>query len=395
MSPAPPPRLLAGATILQLVPALRDDAVGHTAVDIARALLQSGARAMVAGKDGPLVDELTAIGGEFLPMATDTSNPLRIHANARRLVNLIGSERIDIVHAQSVGAARSALAAARQMPVFLVTSFPDLLPANNWPTTEWHRPLARGHRVIAPSNYASRAIIERYKIAPDRVSVIPRAVDTAAFDPAAVSNDRIEDLREDWGILPGTRVVLVPGPITPRNGQLTMIDAARLLAGGKIAFIFEGNDGGHWLYARRLRRQASVHGIDHLCRMVGPCPDMPAALALADVVVVPALQPPRSGHATAEAQAMGRPVVASAVGNLPDTMLCPPRMREDLRTGWLVTPGAPEELALAVGDALTLDVPAYTALSGRARQFAEFAFSPPNVAEVFRGLYTSLLARDV
>jgi glycosyltransferase involved in cell wall biosynthesis len=395
MSPAPPQRLLAGATILQLVPALRDDSVGRTAVDIARALLQSGARAMVAGKDGPLVDELAAIGGEFLPMATDTFNPLRIHANARRLVNLIGSERIDIVHAQSVDAARSALAAARQMPVFLVTSFPDLLPGNTWPSTEWHRPLARGHRVIAPSNYASRVIIERYKIAPDRVSVIPRAVDTAAFDPAAVSNDRIEDLREDWGILPGTRVVLVPGPITPRNGQLTMIDAARLLAGGKIAFIFEGDDDGHWLYTRRLRRQASVHGIDHLCRMVGPCPDMPAALALADVVVVPALQPPRSGQATAEAQAMGRPVVASAVGNLPDTMLCPPRMREDLRTGWLVTPGAPEELALAVGDALALDVPAYTALSGRARQFAEFAFSPPNVAEVFRGRYTSLLARDV
>lgn len=395
MSPAPPQRLLAGATILQLVPALRDNSVGRTAVDIARALLQSGARAMVAGKDGPLVDELAAIGGEFLPMATDTFNPLRIHANARRLVNLIGSERIDIVHAQSVGAARSALAAARQMPVFLVTSFPDLLPGNTWPSTEWHRPLARGHRVIAPSNYASRVIIERYKIAPDRVSVTPRAVDTAAFDPAAVSNDRIEDLREDWGILPGTRVVLVPGPVTPRNGQLTMIDAARLLAGGKIAFIFEGDDDGHWLYTRRLRRQASVHGIDHLCRMVGPCPDMPAALALADVVVVPALQPPRSGQATAEAQAMGRPVVASAVGNLPDTMLCPPRMREDLRTGWLVTPGAPEELALAVGDALALDVPAYTALSGRARQFAEFAFSPPNVAEVFRGLYTSLLARDV
>lgn len=395
MSPAPPQRLLAGATILQLVPALRDDSVGRTAVDIARALLQSGARAMVAGKDGPLADEVAAIGGEFLPMATDTFNPLRIHANTRRLVNLIGSERIDIVHAQSVGAARSALAATRQMPVFLVTSFPDLLPGSTWPSTEWHRALARGHRVIAPSNYSSRVIVERYKIAPDRVSVIPRAVDTDAFDPAAVSNDRIEALREDWGIVSGTRVVLVPGRIAPCNGQLTMIDAARLLAGGKIAFIFAGDDRGHWLYARRLRRQAGVHGIDHLCRMVGPCADMPAALALADVVVVPALQPPRSGHAAAEAQAMGRPVVASALGNLPETMLCPPRMREDLRTGWLVTPGEPDELALAVGDALALDVPAYTALSGRARQFAEFAFSPPNVAEVFRGLYTSLLARDV
>ena len=62
-------------------------------------------------------------------MATDTFNPLRIHANARRLVNLIASERIDIVHAHSAGAAWSALAATRRMPVFLVTSFPDRLAA--------------------------------------------------------------------------------------------------------------------------------------------------------------------------------------------------------------------------------------------------------------------------
>ena len=57
------PRSLAGATILQLVPALRDDPAGHAAVDIALTLLQSGARAIVAGDGGPLVGELRAFGG--------------------------------------------------------------------------------------------------------------------------------------------------------------------------------------------------------------------------------------------------------------------------------------------------------------------------------------------
>ena len=138
-----------------------------------------------------------------------------------------------------------------------------------------------------------------------------------------------------------------------------------------------------------------MHGIDTLCRMVGHCADMPAALAAADVVVVPALEPPLSGRAAAEAQAMGRPVVASTVGVLPENMLCPPRMRDDLRTGWLVRPGNVGELARAVASALALDVTAYEALSARARQFAEFAFSPQSVAEAIRGVYTSLLARDV
>ena len=54
----PKARSLAGATILQLVPALRDDSVGQAAVDVALTLLQSGARAIVAGEDGPLVARL-------------------------------------------------------------------------------------------------------------------------------------------------------------------------------------------------------------------------------------------------------------------------------------------------------------------------------------------------
>ena len=80
---------------------------------------------------------------------------------------------------------------------------------------------------------------------------------------------------------------------------------------------------------------------------------------------------------------------------MPETVLCPPRMRDDVRTGWLVPPGSAGELARAVASALALDVTAYKALSARARQFAEFAFSPPSVAEAIRGVYTSLLARDV
>ena len=398
MSPAAAARRsLAGATILQLVPALRDDPAGHAAVDIALTLLQSGARAIIAGEGGPLVGELRAFGGEWLPMSNDTFNPLRIRSNARRLANLIAGERIDIVHAQSAGAAWSAIAATHRMPVFLVTSFPDRLPASSWPATTFHGSLARGDRVIAPSSYVSRTMIERYKIPADRITVIPRAVDTATFSPAAVSADRIAALRRVWGILPQMRVVLVPGRIAPWNGQLSMIDAARLLVGGggrNIAFVFAGEDRGQLRYARSLRRQARVHGIDTLCRMVGHCADMPAALAVADVVVVPALQPPLAGRAAAEAQAMGRPVVTTTVGNLPENVLCPPRMKDELRTGWLVRPGNVGELARAVGAALKLDVTAYEALGARARQFAEFAFSPQSVAEAIRGVYTSLLARD-
>jgi glycosyltransferase involved in cell wall biosynthesis len=392
------PRSLAGATILQLVPSLRDDPAGHAAVDIALTLLQAGARAMIAGDGGPLVGELRAFGGEWLPMINDTLNPLRIRSNTRMLANLIAGERIDIVHAQSVGAAWSALAATHKQPVFLVTSFPDRLPGYSYVGNMLRGSLARGDRVIAPSTYVSRAMIERYKLPPERITVIPRAVDTAVFSPAAVSADRIAALKRVWAVLPEMRVVLVPGRIAPWNGQMSVIDAARLLVANgnrNIAFVFAGEETRHPRYAHAVRKQARMHGIDTLCRFVGHCPDMPAALGAADVVVVAALEPPLSGRAAAEAQAMGRPLVTTTVGMLPENVLTPPRMKDELRTGWLVRPGNIGEMARAIGAALSLDVTAYEALGARARQFAEFMFSPQCVAEAIRGVYTSLLARDI
>ena len=266
--------------------------------------------------------------------------------------NLIASERIDIVHAQSAGAAWSALAATDRMPVFLVTRSPTGCAADSWPGTLFRGSLARGDRVIAPSSYVSRAMIERYKIPPERITVIPRAVDTAAFSPAAVSADRIAALRRAWGILPQMRVVLVPGRIAPWNGQMSMIDAARLLVGGgdrNIAFVFAGEDRGQPRYARSAApaapactastRSAAWSAIAPTCRPRSP--------------------PPMSwwcrrwsrrcpGRAAAEAQAMGRPVVATTVGVLPENVLCPPRMRDELRTGWLVRPGNVGELARAI-----------------------------------------------
>jgi glycosyltransferase involved in cell wall biosynthesis len=391
------PRSLAGATILQLVPALRDDPAGHAAVDIALTLLQAGARAVVAGDGGPLVGELRAFGGEWLPMINDTINPLRIRRNAREIAGLIAGERVDIVHAQSAGAAWSALAATDKQPVFLVTSFPDRLPAHSYLGNLIRSSLARGDRVIAPSSYVSRAMIERYKLTSDRITVIPRAIDTAKFNPAAVSSDRIAAIRRVWGVLPHMRVVLVPGRVAPWNGQMSVIDAARLIVGAgerNIIFVFAGEDRGQPRYARALRLRARSHGIDTLFRFVGHCADMPAALGAADVAVVTPLQPPLAGRAAAEAQAMGRPLVTSAVGVLPENVLCPPRMREELRTGWVVRSGNVGEIARAIGAALALDVTAYEALGARARQFAEFMFSPQSVAEAIRGVYTSLLARD-
>jgi glycosyltransferase involved in cell wall biosynthesis len=351
---------------------------------------------MVAGDGGPLVGELRAFGGEWIPMASESANPLTLRRNTRTLTEMIATERVDIVHAQTPGAAWSALMARGKQPFRLVTSFGDRLEAPNWFGRKFAGALAKGDRIIAPSSFIAHAMIERYRIPPHRIVVIPRRIDTAAFSPAAVHPDRVAALRRSWAVPPHHRIVLVPGRLAPWNGQIGVIDAARLLVGNgrrNVVFVFAGDDRSEPDYRKAVFARAVQHKVETLVRFAGRVGDMPTALAAADVVVIPALKPPLTGAAAAQAQAMGRPVVVNAVGVLPENVLAPPRMAEPLRTGWVVRPGHAGELARGISNALALDPKSYEAMGARARQFAEFMFSPQNVAAGVRGLYTSLLQR--
>lgn len=105
-----------------------------------------------------------------------------------------------------------------------------------------------------------------------------------------------------------------------------------------VTFVLVGDDRRYRLYAREVLAKAQAEGVDRLFRLVGHCADMPAAYAASDVFVVPCVSPPLAGRVVAEAQAMARPVIASAVAALPENLLAPPRIADDLRTGWVLQP---------------------------------------------------------
>ena len=389
------PRTLAAATVLQIVPALREEPVARTALNVAAALREIGARAIVAAEDGPLVAELTGSGGEWVPLVNATINPFQLRRSARTLERLIASERIDIVHAQSAGGAWIANMAAAQTPIWLVTTLPDVPPASHL-RAYWAAALARGDWVITSSNFAAVPVIARHKIARERLTIIPRCIDIAAFDPAAVDPARIGALRKVWQIPPAARILLVPGRVAPWNGQLIVPEIARtMLDSGMRGFVFvlAGEHRTHRKYARAVMEQAQRQGVRSLVRQVGHCRDLPAALAAADTVTMPSIEPPALGRVVAQAQAMGRPVVASNIGVLPEHVAAPPEMPEEVRTGWVV--GDAKEFARAIIDALSLDDAAYRTMAARARHFAEYMFAPHSAARATHAVYSALLQRDL
>ena len=174
------------------------------------------------------------------------------------LEQLIATERVDIVHAQSIGGAWSANMAASQIAVWLVTTLPDV-PVVSGLRALWASALARGDRVITPSNFAAAPIMERYDLPRERLTVIPRSIDTAVFDPAAVGPERIAALREAWQISANDRIVLVPGRVAPWNGQRILPDLARALLDRGLrdfVFVLAGEHRSYAKYASFMEKEA-------------------------------------------------------------------------------------------------------------------------------------------
>ena len=390
-------RGLPGATILQIVPALVESGAARAAVDVAIALLRSGARVIVAGEDGPLNNELQGLGGEWVRLVNDTGNPLTLKRNAGTIAELIAAERVDLVHALGVGASRSAAAALKKRAgVPLVHSYAVSDLDNSYRDKTYGRALAAADRIIAPSGYVADRIATLHQIADSKLTVIPRRIDAFRFDPPAVSPERAVVLRRGWKIARGQRVILVPGRIDPAKGQLMLVETARILVNGGlrgVVFVLAGDNRQHFDYARKIAAQAEAHGVAPLIRQIGNCSDMAGAYTAADFVAVPRVEPPTFALTAAEAMAMARPVIAANTGALPEIVLAPPQVSEAFRTGWLAEPDDPLSFARATATALAVDHAVYGVIGTRARRMARHLFAPIRVAAATLGLYTSLLDR--
>jgi glycosyltransferase involved in cell wall biosynthesis len=390
---APRARGLPGATVLQILPALAETPAARAAVDLAVALLRSGARVIVAAEEGPLNSELQSLGGEWVRLVTTTTNPLSVTRTARTIANLVATERIDLVHAVGVGASRAAAALKKRPGVWLVHSYATEDLKRQSRDKSYSKALAAGDRVIVPSYYVADQVASRHQVPREKLAVIPRRIEAARFDPPAISPERAMVLRRGWKIGRGQRMILVPGRIGPAKGQLVLVEAARILTNGGlrgVVFVLAGDNRPHFDYARKIAEQAEAHGVAHLIRQVGVCSDMAGAYLAADFVAVPQSEPPAFPLAVAEAMAMGRPVIATNVGAIPEFVQAPPLVPESARTGWLAEPDDAVSFARAIAAALASEAARYNAICARARRLANQYFTPARTAASAVDLYAGL-----
>ena len=336
-----------GLTVLQVLPGLETGGVERGTVDVAAAVAQGGGRAFVVSSGGRMEAELRRVGAVHVTMPVNRKSPGHLWRNARLLADLIRRERIDIVHARSRAPAWSARAAARRAGVPFVTTFHGIYGTGFPLKKTWNRVMADGDRVIAISGYVADHVIRRYRTPAERVVLIHRGVDLDLFGRRAVSDARVVQLAEAWLLPDGVQVVMLPGRFTRLKGHAVLIDALAQVQRRDTIALLIGADAGRAGYREELLKRVRRRGLEGAIRFVGHCNDMPAAYMLADVVVSASTQPEAFGRTVAEAQAMGRPVIATDHGGARETVV-------PGRTGWLTPPGDVPALAHALDAALSM-----------------------------------------
>jgi glycosyltransferase involved in cell wall biosynthesis len=384
-------------TILQIVPRLETGGAELSTVEIAEAVVRAGGRALVLTEPGGrLISRVAAAGGELIPFPAATKNPMGMLINAASMARLIRAESIDLVHARSRAPAWSALLAARRARVPFVTTYHGAYREGNAAKRLYNGVMARGDLVIANSSYTADLIVARYATPRQRITVIHRGVDMRAFDPARIDAGRVAALRARWGVRESTRIVLHMARLTAWKGQSVLIQAAaRLQAANKLAgavVVLAGDAQGRDGYAQELQSQVKNNALGSSVRFVGHVEDVAAAFQTAHVTVLASIAPEAFGRAAIEAAAMGCPVIATAIGAPPETVLAQPAVAEGATTGWLVPPSDAACLAERLALALALPGEERRAMGSRARAHVLAHFTVEAMQRRTLAAYDRLLA---
>ncbi|NVN36461.1 glycosyltransferase family 4 protein [Komagataeibacter swingsii] len=373
--------------ILQALPALESGGIEHGTLEMAHAIVQAGGTAIVASAGGRLVPRLKYIGAIPVEMDLKAKNPLSIMRNAARLHHVIQEFGVNLVHARSRAPAWAAFLACRRLRIPLVTTWHGVHEANLPGKRRYNGVLASGSRVIAISRYIAARLREEYKVGDDRLRLIPRGADMLRFDPQGVRGNRVQNLINLWNIPDGATVIMLPARVTPWKGHTLLIEAlARMnetadFNGDWVCiFVGEANE----KLGRALVTLARRRGIATHLRFAGHCTDMPAALMLADMVVVPSLRPEPFGRVVVEAQAMGRPVIVAGHGAALETV-------DDGVTGFVFPPNDMQALAARMRHVATMTQDDRIRLAWLARENVREHYSTQAMQYATLSVYDELL----
>jgi glycosyltransferase involved in cell wall biosynthesis len=218
---------------------------------------------------------------------------------------------------------------------------------------------------------------------PDRVlHVVYNCIDIERFTPGPA--------RRSEFVPPDTPVVGFVGMFRPEKGIQHFLDMTRVLRGERpeVRYLAVGGDSPPSTRdgLAEAQRHAAAIGVADVVHFTGVRDDIPEIMRALDVLVVPSLTE-GFGRVIAEANAVGTPVVATAVGGIPEVI-------EDGITGVLVPPGDVPAMAAAVRR--VLDDSAWRArVAACAPAKVRARFAPATQVRAIEAVWRAVLPADM
>ena len=376
----------AATTIMQILPALVRGGVERGTLETAAAIQKHGGRAIIVSSGGPMVRNLDRIGAIHHKLDVCSKNPIRWPKIRRQLKALLVSERVDLVHVRSRAPAWIALPAATNLGIATVSTVHGRFLARSALKHHYNGKLLKTDHVIAISNYVRELITSQYFGVEDRLSVVHRGVDVDVFSPERVNQTRIINFVDNLAVPEDIPVIMLPARATEWKGHHILLQALAKIKDRPFICLMIGAGDGKPSFVKRLARFGDELGLEGRFRLTPIVNDMPAALMVADVVVMPSITPEPFGRVALEAQAMGRPIVAFNHGGAIESIM-------PGKTGWLARPKDTNSLAEALVAALSLGPRQRKTLAKAARRHIEQNFSTEMMCSQTIKIYRRVLAR--
>src|SRR6266850_4185413 len=294
----------------------------------------------------------------------------------------VSSIEPDLIHANSIRAGLVATAATFGLETPVVWHLHDLMPRHPLSTLiRIFASLSKRTRMIAVSDAVARNFRGRFSpLIGNRVGVILNAIDLEKFQASGATHRAI---RDEFGLNGNDFVLGIIGQLTPRKGQLELIDAfaqanvtrATLLIVGAALFNRDSD------YALRLKQQPKARGVADRVKMLGSRSDISAIMRELDLLVVNSSAEP-FGLVILEAMACGTPVLAAAVDGIPEII-------QHGINGWLVSPGDQRALAESIAH-LSRERELRSRLAAQGKQHVAANFSADRYMTELETFYQSI-----